>query len=140
MPEELPRGGFPISASNPIARWAWALCLPRERVGLARLACAFGLLTLLVSAMSPADDSVQPDFSRHFRNGHRIVTASKLSQTGHLFGRNWAAAAITFGAHAGPVRHPAEHSIHGLPACLSSPGFEGSLDARAPPACSSCSV
>ena len=122
---------------KPTAGWAWALGLPRKRFGLARLAFAFGLLALLISAISPVDDSVQPEFFRHFRKGHRIVTASKLLQANHLFRRNCTAPAITLGADARPIRHPADPSIHGLPACLSSPGFERSIAARAPPADSS---
>ena len=136
MSEESPKGASLIPAPGCGHRWARP---PQRQCGPTLWICAFGLLALLVSATSPADDSLQPDFARHFRNGHRIVTAS-LSQMGHLFRRNWAAAAITFGAHAGPVRHPAEHSIHGLPARLISPGFEGSLTARAPPVCSFLSV
>jgi hypothetical protein len=139
MPDEGPRCDSSIAAPDRSRWWRGILCLPRKRFGLARLACAFGLFALLISALFPADDSVQPDFSRHFRNGHR-VTASTLLQTGHLFTRNWTAAAVTFGAHAGPVRHPADHSIHGLPTRLISPGFEGPLAARAPPACSSLAV
>jgi len=137
MPDEGPRSDSSIAAPGRNHWWRGILCLPREGFGLARLACAFGLFALLVSALSPADDSVQPDFFRHYRNDHRIVTASNLVQTGHLFRRNWGAAAVTFRAHAGPVRHPADHSIHGLPARLISPAFEGPLAARAPPACSS---
>ncbi len=140
MPEGLPWGSFPILASDRTHGWACALTLPRVRFGLARLVCVCGLLALLVSAISPADDLVQADFSRHTRNCHRIVTASKLLQTGHLLRRNWAAAAIAFGAHAGPVRHPADDPVHGLPARLSSPGFERSLAARAPPARSFCNA
>ena len=131
MLQELPRGASLISA--PGCGHAWARPPQRQRLGPALLICAFGLLALLVSAISPADDSVQPDFSRHFRNGHRIVTASKLLQTSHLLRRNCAAAAIMFGAHAGPVRHPADDPVPGPHACLSSPGLESSLAARAPP-------
>jgi len=136
MPEESPKGASLISA--PRRSYSWVR--PPQGRHLALLICSFGLLALLVSAISPADDSVQPDFSRHFRNGHRIVTASKLLQTGHLFRRIRAAAEIKVGAHAGPVHYPADHSTQYLPASLSSPGFEGSLAVRAPPACSSCSV
>jgi len=140
MPEGF-RGGSLIVAPGRSHCWPWALCLPRERLPrLALLVCVAGLLALLVSAISPADDSLQPDLSRHFRNGHRVVTASKLLQASHLLRPNRAAAANTFGAHAGPVRHPADHSILGPPASTSSPGFKRSLAARAPPACSSCSV
>lgn len=137
MPDEGPRGGFSIATPSHSYWWPGALCLPRDRFGLVRLVCLFALFALLVSAISPVDDLLQPDFSRHSNSWHRTVTASKLLHQNHLPRRNWAAAAITFGAHAGPVRHPADDSIYDLPAPLSSPGFEHSLAARAPPTCSS---
>jgi len=126
MPDQAPRGD---SRSH---WWRGSVCLPRGRLGLALSICTLALFGLLVSAISPVDDATQPDFSRYFRNGRCNVTASNLLQMGHVFGQN-RAAAITSSAHAGPVRHPGEHSIQGLPACANSPGFEDSLDVRAPP-------
>ena len=137
MPDEGLRGDSSIAAPGR-SHWRHGiLCLPRERLRFARLACAFGLLALLVSAISPMDDSVQPDFSLHFGNGQHMVTAFKLLQTSHALRPNRAAAVTTFGAHAGSVRQPADHLVQGVPTCSSSPGFERSLAARAPPACSS---
>jgi len=130
MPDEARKGDSPMAALACRHWWRGSVRLPMERFGIALPICVFALFALLVSAVSPADDLAQPDFSRHFRNGHRIVTASNLLQMGQN-----RAAAITFNIYAGPVCHSREHSIHGLPACANFPGFEDSLDVRAPPAC-----
>ena len=134
MPEEGPRGGCLISAPGRSHWWPGAHCLPRERFGLARVVCVVGLFALLVSAISPADDSVQPDFSRYFRTGERIVRASRLSPASHLFTRNCTTAPTALGIEASPVFHSADHAVPGLHARISSPGLEHSHAGRAPPA------
>jgi len=95
--------------------------------------CLFGLFTLLVSAISPVDDPVQPDFSRHSSNWHRNVTAPKHVGPNHLIGRHCAAAPIMFGAYAGPTLDAAYQPAPVLYARLSSPGCGRAHTGRAPP-------
>jgi len=103
-------------------------CWPRALVYVA------GVLALLVSAISPADDSVQSDFSRYLRNGQYIVAASELLQPSRVLRPVLSRARVTTGDHAGPVRHPEDLFASGLRAPrLSSPAFEHSLAERAPP-------
>jgi len=128
------RSDSSIAAPGSSHWWLGILCPPTERFGLARLVCIAGLLALLVSAISPVDDSVQPDFSRHFRNGQRIVTAATRLQASRVRSPNPAAALITGGDHAGPVRVLEDLTMPDLHASLSSPGFERSHAGRAPPA------
>lgn len=133
MPE-LPGGGLSLSALNRAHRWTWGFCQPRLGFGLARLACVCGLFALLVSAISPADDSVQPDFSRRSGTCHPIVKTCKLVQTSLLFKRNCTATPTALGIHARPVIHSAERAVLDLHARVSEPGFELSHAGRAPPA------
>jgi len=106
------------------------------RFGIARLVCVVGLFALLVSAISPLDDSVQPDFSRHSSSWHRTVTVSKLAGPIHLAKRHCAITAIKCGAYAAPILHSAGHAVPVLHVCPSSPGFEPTHTGRAPPASS----
>jgi hypothetical protein len=132
MRGEGPRGGFSIAAPGHSHRWLGIPCLPRECCGLGRFVCLLAL-ALLVSAISPVDDSVQPDFPPHSSNWHRIVTASKLAGPSHLIRGHCAATPIRCGASV-PVLHSADHAIPVPHARLSSPGFRRSHAGRAPPA------
>ena len=112
-----------------------AVCLPRECFGLARVVCVVGLFALLVSAISPFDDSEQPDFSRHSSGWHRTVTVSRLARPIHLTRRHCTAAPIRCGASsAAAILHSADHAVPAPHACSSSPGFEQTHAGRAPPA------
>lgn len=137
MRGETPTGDSSIAALGGGHWWVRPLCLPGDRVGLARLVCLVGLFAVLVSAISPVDDSVQPDFSRHSSSWHRTVTASKLVRSNHLTGRHCAATPIRCGAYAAPILHSADHAVPVPHACSSSPGFERTHTGRAPPAGSS---
>lgn len=117
------------------SHWWCGTLFPREHFGFASLVCLAGLVALLFSAVSPADDSAQPALVSHLRNGQPIVTAVRLFQTNYRLVRNYAAPAITLGG-AAPVCRSVDHSLDDLPASLSSSGFENSLNGRAPPMCS----
>ena len=135
MPEEQPR--VDVFTADPGGHsWGGILCPPRGRFDLLLLICVAGLL--LVSAMSPADDSVQPDFSRHVSKGQRVGTASNLLQSSHVLRPNAFPVLITAGDHPGPVRHLEDLPVRSLPACLSSPGFGRSHAGRAPPCSRFC--
>jgi len=93
-----------------------------------------GLFALLVSAVSPADDSVQLDYSRHLRYGRLIVTASRLVQMSHVLKPNEAAPALNTACnHLRPVRHAVDLPTHNFHIRLGSPGFERRHASRAPP-------
>ena len=132
MRNEAPRVDSSTAARGCSQWWVGSLCLPGQRMGLARLVCLFGLFALLVSAISPVDDAVQPDFSRNSSNWHRNVTASKLVGPSHMIGGHCAAAPIAFGAYAGPTPD-AGYPTPVLYACSSSPGCESAHTERAPP-------
>ena len=118
------------------SHWWCGTLFPRERFGFASLVCLAGLVALLFSAASPADDSAQPALSGHLRNGQRIVTAARLFQTNFRLVCNYGAPAITLGGGAAPVCSQVDHSLDDLPASLRSSGFANSLNGRAPPMCS----
>ena len=113
--------------------------------------CLFGLFTLLVSAISPVDDPVQPDFSRHSSNWHRNVTTFKLVGSSHLMRRHCAAAPIAFGAPwwayslcggSSSTRSPCPLKLARLRACTYGPGASRSLFPYhvAPDWCSPCQI
>jgi len=129
------RGDESSIVASGYSRWRrGVLSPPRERFGPARVVCVVGLFALLVSAISPIDDSVQPDFSRHSSSSHRTVTVSKLTRPIHPTRRHCAATPIRCGAHAAPILHSLDHAVPPLHARSSSPGFERTRTERAPPA------
>jgi len=133
MPDLDRRGDSSTVASGRSHRRPGTRCLPRERFGLARVVCVVGLFVLLVSAISPLDDSVQPDFARHSSSLHRTVTVSKPGGAIHLTRRHCALTSIECGAYAAPVLHSAPYAVPASHACSSSPGFERTHTGRAPP-------
>ena len=59
-------------------RHIFAGLLPARVCGLSLLVCAVGLIAVVVSAISPVDDSAQADFSNHIRIVRGIDKTSKL--------------------------------------------------------------
>ena len=134
MPEKTTGGGSFLSVRGQGRRPASIRCLQGRCLRLAPLICVAGLLALLVSAISPADDLVQPDFSPNFRSGQRIVAASRLLQIPLLHKRHCAGAAVALGANAKSAFQPAGDAAPVLSARLTPTRPERSHAGRAPPA------
>ena len=130
MPGEGPGNESSIVASG-YGRWRRGA--PGERFGIARVVCVVGLFALLVSAISPVDDSVQPDLSRHSSSWHRTAIVSKLTRPIRLTRRHCALTPIKSGADAAPILHSAR-AVPVPHACSSWVGFERTHTGRAPPA------
>ena len=62
------------------SRHSFARLLTARVCGLSLLVCALGLVAVIVSAISPVDDSVQQDFAHHMRIVRGIGKTSKLAK------------------------------------------------------------
>ena len=129
---ERPRGDSSIAALGHSHCWSGIVCLPRKRFALALCVYLFALFALLVSAISPLDDSLQPDFSHHSRSWHRTVIAPKKARPIHLIRRH-CAAPVALGACASHILHLTNHVAPVLHAHLNPPGLRRAHTGRAPP-------
>lgn len=101
--------------------------------GIARGVCILALLALLASALSPADDSLQQDFSRWVSSRHSVTATCGPAGLGRLAKLNRAAVPTAFGADTNPLFHFSDHALTAGNARKVTPGVRRANPGRAPP-------